>query len=131
MEVSKQIIEVLDYLCRKLGVVVDWSQGNVMPYVQDLYRRFIVWQIATDVFQIVLTCVIASVSAGIVRWRYRCYIKKNEEWEWDEVDFICIAIATMFFAGSVVWFVCTVLELIEVGTIPEKTLFDYVSSQMR
>lgn len=129
MEVSKQIIEVLDYLCRKLGVVVDWSQGNVMPYVQDLYRRFVVWQIATDVFQIVLTCVIASVSAGIVRWRYRYYIKENEEW--DDVDFICIAIAVMFFAGSVIWFVCTVLELIEVGTIPEKTLFDYVSSQMR
>ena len=129
MEVSKQIIEVLDYLCRKLGVVVDWSQGNVMPYVQDLYRRFIVWQIATDVFQIVLTCVIASVSAGIARWRSRYYIKENEEW--GEVDFICIAIAAMFFAGSVMWFVCTVLELIEVGTIPEKTLFDYVSSQMR
>ena len=47
------------------------------------------------------------------------------------MDFICIAIAAMFFAGSVMWFVCTVLELIEVGTIPEKTLFDYVSSQMR
>lgn len=99
-----------------------------MPYVQDLYRRFIAWQIATDVFQIILTCIIASVSAGIAKWRYKYYIKDHG---WDDEDFIYITIVAVLFAGSVVWFICTVFELIEVGTIPEKTLFDYVSSHMR
>lgn len=33
MEVSKQIIEVLDNLCEKFGVVIDWNAKNVLPYV--------------------------------------------------------------------------------------------------
>lgn len=128
MEVSKQIIEVLDYLCKKIGVVVDWSQGNVMPYVQDLYRRFIAWQIAIDVFQLILATMLASVSAGVIKWRYKNCIKYNG---WEDEDYVIVAVLSGTFVGAVVWWACTVPGLIEVITVPEKILFDYVSSQMR
>lgn len=33
MQVSDQIIEVLNYLGEKLGVTIDWTSENVLPYV--------------------------------------------------------------------------------------------------
>lgn len=33
MELSKQIIDVLEYLSAKFGMSIDWSQQNILPYV--------------------------------------------------------------------------------------------------
>jgi len=35
MEVSDQIIKVLDNLGQKFGVAVDWTQSNIMRYKND------------------------------------------------------------------------------------------------
>lgn len=45
MEVSNQIIEVLDYLSAKMGIVVDWTAENVVPYLTDLIERMVSYQI--------------------------------------------------------------------------------------
>ena len=36
MKVSKEIIEVLDYIGEKIGVTIDWTSDNVIPYVKEL-----------------------------------------------------------------------------------------------
>lgn len=41
MQVSNQIIEVLDYLCSKIGITIDWTESNVLPYVQTLLEKYI------------------------------------------------------------------------------------------
>ena len=33
---SEQIIEVLNALCEKFGIAIDWTAENVMPYLTDL-----------------------------------------------------------------------------------------------
>lgn len=33
---SNEIIKVLDDLSERLGIAIDWSSQNVMPYLQDL-----------------------------------------------------------------------------------------------
>lgn len=33
MTVSDQIINVLDALCEKFGLVIDWTSENVVPYL--------------------------------------------------------------------------------------------------
>ena len=53
MTPSAQIIEILDYLGQKLGMTIDWTSANVMPYVQDLFARFISWEIATSTVWII------------------------------------------------------------------------------
>jgi hypothetical protein len=43
MDISNEIIEVLDHLSEKFGVVINWSSENVMPYVQELCGKYINW----------------------------------------------------------------------------------------
>ena len=39
MQVSDQIIQVLDALCEKFGIVINWSGENVIPYLQELIKK--------------------------------------------------------------------------------------------
>lgn len=48
MDISTQIITVLDDLCRRFGLVIDWSQENVIPYLQELAGKYISWEMATS-----------------------------------------------------------------------------------
>lgn len=47
---SEEIINVLDYLGKKLGMTVDWTSANVIPYITDLCGRYIKYEIATSAF---------------------------------------------------------------------------------
>ena len=50
---SEEIIKVLDYLGEKFGVAIDWTQENVLPYLQDLLSRFAGYRIAISVFWVI------------------------------------------------------------------------------
>ena len=52
MEISEQIIAVLDNLAQKFGVAVDWGSANVIPYLQSVAHKYIVWEIATSLMWI-------------------------------------------------------------------------------
>jgi hypothetical protein len=62
---SQEIINVLDYLCKKFGIVIDWTSENVMPYLQDLCARYIKFEIHTSIMWIIL-CAGIMVLAGII-----------------------------------------------------------------
>ena len=59
MTVSEQIISVLDALCEKFGIAINWTEENVIPYVEVLCRKLITYEIITSiawlVFAILMT----------------------------------------------------------------------------
>ena len=46
MNVSKEILNVVDGLAERFGVVIDWSKDNVYPQIVDLCERFIQYKLA-------------------------------------------------------------------------------------
>lgn len=45
MNVSKEIVNVVDGLAERFGVVIDWSKDNVYPQIVDLCERFIQYKL--------------------------------------------------------------------------------------
>ena len=45
--VSNQIIEVLNEICNKFGLAIDWTSKNVQPYLQELIAKCVAqkWQL--------------------------------------------------------------------------------------
>ena len=39
MQISDEIIKVLEYLCTKIGLTIDWTSSNVLPYVYKVGDR--------------------------------------------------------------------------------------------
>lgn len=42
---SEEIIKVFDYIGDKLGIAIDYTQENIQPYLEDLWHRYITYEI--------------------------------------------------------------------------------------
>lgn len=64
---SQEIIKVFDYIGEKLGIAIDWTQENVMPYLEDLVGRFVKLNIIEDIIGIVcwglivIGCIVGAI----------------------------------------------------------------------
>lgn len=74
MEMSDQIIKVLDEVCKRFGLVIDWSKDNVLPYVQELAHKIIMYDMVKTITVLVFS-VIGLVAVGIfLRILFKEYI---------------------------------------------------------
>ena len=120
MTVSKQIIEVLDTLCAKFGIAVDWTSDNIIPYVTSLIGKLVTFEIWTSVAWIVFMLI--PVIAWIV------FLKKTWASNHDDVDYaIPVEMCSVF--GSLVAlaaFITQTMDIIKCVTFPELFVYEYV-----
>lgn len=64
MMMNQQIIEIFDTLCKKFGVVIDWTSNNVLPQLQILVKKFATYKIITDSSHVLISIVL--IVGGIV-----------------------------------------------------------------
>lgn len=55
-------IKLLDELAKRLGIAIDWTSENVMPYLLDLYERFIAYRLVINLSPLIVF-VVATVAA--------------------------------------------------------------------
>ena len=75
MSFSKEFIEVFEYLAEKLGIAIDLSSKNVMPYLEELCGRIVKYETARTIGWLVVSVVYLII--GIV---YAVQIYKHKEW---------------------------------------------------
>lgn len=122
MTVSNQIIAVLDAICEKFGIVIDWTASNIMPYLQDLCKRIVTYEIATSVAWIVLQVVILLLAFYIRNKKIKPLAKADD-------DDYCLVIATTICV--VITIIATIVICVQVAdiikalTIPEITVYKF------
>lgn len=123
MALSKQIIEVLDDLCKRFGIAIDWTQENIVPYVQELCGKYIRYEICTSIAWCAIAAVILIVMLAIMRASYKHDV---EELFFASMIFtIPTAMLFLFVVGQ------QTFDIIECLTIPEKTLIEFISALMK
>ena len=125
MTPSKQIIEVLNYLGEKIGITIEWTAENIMPYLTELFARFIKWEISTSIVWIVLAVLMIAVAIILFT---------KIEWISDEIDcdfagfvFGCAIVITIL---GIIVIICQTFDIVKACTIPEMTLYKYISDLM-
>lgn len=51
---AEQIIQVLDALCEKFGIVIDWTAENVIPYLAELSTKIVNYEMTTSIIWIIM-----------------------------------------------------------------------------
>lgn len=129
MTVSAQIIEVINAICEKFGIVLDWSNENVWPYLQDLMGRFINYTICIEVATIILFGLGIFICYKITYTIYKHY------GVWDE-DIVIPAVIIMgiitivlsiFGIGMIIE---SIIKIITSIVLPEKIIFEMIVSYM-
>ena len=111
MQISKEIIEVLDHIGNKFGLAIDWSSENVMPYIEQLCSKYISWEIATSIACIAIS-ILALTVIGI--------LEKITDGDW---GFFAVAFVTCLTIIG-----CQVFDIIECKVFPEKAIFEYIQN---
>ena len=57
---SEKIIKILDHIGSKFGVAIDWTDKNVMPYLQELADKYINYELVTSI-AIAVVCVFGII----------------------------------------------------------------------
>lgn len=124
--VSDQIIKVLDNLCEKFGLAIDWSSKNVQPYLKELMMKCVNYTFAIDVMS--LCVAILLVIVGIIMLNVG---KKERKNYCSDMAFTLTLFSTIAFGVAVVICIITIPEMIACKTFPEKVILDMVRPYLR
>lgn len=120
MTVSNQIIAVLDAICEKFGIVIDWTASNIMPYLQDLCRRIVTYEIATSVAWIILQVIIVFLAFYVRNKKIKPLSEADDD---DYCLVIATAICIVISIIATVVICVQVADIIKALTIPEITVY--------
>ena len=120
MSFSSQFIEVLDALCNKIGIAIDWTSQNVVPYVTDLAARIITYEILTSAAWIIIAAIVF-----LIIWKMTKNMCKEDRFDFEWSLGWGIRIGIGLFCFLPIGF--EVFDIIEAVALPEKTLYDFIT----
>lgn len=108
---STEIIKILDAICDKFGLVIDWTSQNVMPYVEQLCEHIVQYELSSSILYIL----IATLSILFAIAIYKIYGDRDYV---GFVPIICIIAAIV---------ICKQLfDILAATTFPEKILIEFM-----
>lgn len=138
MTVSEQIIQVIDTLCEKFGIAIDWTSKNILPYIETLCGKLITYEIVSSITWMIMTALlsIASIVAtkklvpifkkGLEKNKSRWCSDCNEGWVVATI-FAIIGLAVINLATIIVWGM-QIMDIIKCVVFPEMYVFEYVNA---
>ena len=67
MNLSEQIIEILNHLADKVGLTVDWTSKNVFPYIQEVMARYRLYSIINCSVLFILGIIFLIISVYLIK----------------------------------------------------------------
>lgn len=134
MTASEQIIQVVDMLCEKFGIAIDWTSENVIPYIETLCGKLVSYEIGTSIAWMVIWLVVSICSIVAAKKLVPVFkngIEKDKQSrfytaDW-EVGSIFAIIGLVIINLITVCTVCTqIMDIIKCVTFPEMFVFEYV-----
>lgn len=128
MSVSDQIIAVINDLCAKFGIAIDWTADNVMPYIEDLCARYIQFEIQTSIAWIILFTVVTAF-AGLV-WAIAGIVAAKCDYN-DVADYTSCIAMWAFWGALIIGVVVSMVQaydIIACNTVPEKVILEYIQT---
>lgn len=131
---SEEVIKVLDNLAQKFGIAIDWTNQNILPYLQDLMGRYISLQNAYAIIWIIISAIILIISF-IIMFKSINKIKKDSKQieyydvlEDSPIAFFGILLSSFFILIFLITILCNIFGLFQNIFTPEITILDYLKT---
>ena len=129
---SEEIIKVLDELGKRFGIVIDWSNQNIIPYLQELLKRFICYRNITACVWIIIS--IAMTISGVVMIRFLNKWIKSDNYDKDYCsDDDMLAAMGYIFSISIIavgigLIIGNMFEIVKNVCMPEMVVYEYITN---
>lgn len=119
---SKEIIEILDYVGAKFGLAIDWTDKNVLPYIKELSNHYIHYELWLSTISVIACTTIILICICTLKKKWRLAIDK---WDDEAIAFCVGAILLIIFLGIIEGF--EIVDIIKCITFPEMQIYEYLS----
>ena len=137
---SNQVIEILNEICNKLGIAVDWTSENILPQVkivcEKLVKYFIVQRSIMCGFGFLFVCVGITYGIFLLKQFLQCRTTKKDNFlcEYSKYSgpflqsytWIINVIAIVMGLTGIILFGIGLSELIKWLTVPEIAIIEYL-----
>lgn len=133
------IIEVIDHLATKMGLVIDWAADNVYPQVLEVMARCRVYEMVSNALGALLCigylfCVVVTIKRRVIPAYKLCAETGEENFWWSECygvspnlgGLITMAIAGIVAAGVLVECLGCITDLMRWAIIPEMQFYKLI-----
>lgn len=141
MTFSEQFKDIFNMLCEKIGVAIDWTQENIIPYVMELCKRFVILNIVEEALWLVSGIIAVVVIGFLFKAIFKDYKRSADTrddtfwWDWYS-NCISPKVGTIFvfvFGGVALLFglimiPCSISELLKWAIVPEIQLIEEITS---
>lgn len=131
---GNEVTKVLDALCDKFGIAIDWSSNNVLPYIQQLTGKIVNYEIATSMFFIaigVMLIMVGCYSTYLRRLFYKKYNPKdNKTYEYEDRALWSTFFMIVGFGLGLVVILTQVYDIITCYTLPEKAVVEMITDMI-
>ena len=140
MEISEQVIKVLDAVCDKFGIVIDWTSNNVVPYIQQLGNKIITYDICNSIMWLVIGSVIPlTVAILIKKFLNKKKLEAKEssnayyyaDGSLDEGALYCYLIIGILLVIAIVIGTISLQSIIQDIAFPEKTIMEFIKPYIK
>lgn len=133
MTTSEQIIQVIDALCEKFGIAIDWTSKNIVPYVETLCKKLVTYEICTSIICIVFM-ILLGVASIIAAKRLTPIFKeglKRDRQSYCDFGWIVgtpFAIVGLIIIGIIIIGTIgqQIMDIVKCAVFPEMYIFEYI-----
>lgn len=119
MTFSEQFIAIMDAVCEKFGIMIDWTAQNVVPYMTEVGGRIVKYEIATS-------AVWLTIGALMLIGLFALY-KKGKRDRWDEAWIPYVFLSIFVIVGSIALIGSQVFDIIKAMFLPEMVIIQFLS----
>lgn len=114
---SNEIIKVLDDLSQRFGIVIDWTDKNVFPYLLDLTNRIVKYEIINSIIWIAFELIVWLVIIIVCN-------KMIEEKENKILIFCMVSAIALVMIGLKIFNIVTCI------CIPEQIILEFINENI-
>lgn len=127
---SEEIIKVLDELGNRFGIVIDWSNQNIIPYLQELLKRFICYRNITACVWITVSIAITVVGVVMIRLlnKWRKSNDFNSDYEDESFAIAGYTLSICIIALGIGVIIGNILGIAKNICMPEMVVYEYIKN---
>lgn len=120
---NTEAIEILNAVCEKIGIAIDWTGENVMPQLESLIDQYARYLLVSNIVGLIMGIVFFACGLFLLRATYKSYIRGT--WAKDDCGEITCTAGLAIFAGLFLTglgfysAICCTDDLIKSITIPQ------------
>lgn len=139
MQFDKQIINIINDLCEKFGIAIDWTGANVVPQLMELYERLVHYHILMKSIWCAVSAVVVILAIFFIKHIYNAWKKQTDScWIKNCYNGVCLtedanaAICISVIIGLIMFvvFLFNGMSLLKWIFIPEVQTFEFIQSYL-